>query len=157
MENPTAVLHDRAAPICAVLHDAAALLSSSSIESARLDAELLLCHVLGCSREQLVLAAQAPLSAADRRAFQALLARRLAREPVAYITGTREFWSLLFRVTSDVLIPRPETELLIETVLALAAKFSVGGRLRMVHQLTPDRCPAGDGCAVGGRLGACCC
>ena len=132
MENPTAVLHDRAAQISAVLHEAAALLSSRSIESARLDAELLLCHVLGCSREQLVLAAQVPLGAADRRAFQALLARRLAREPVAYLTGTREFWSLPFHVTSDVLIPRPETELLIETAVDLAAKFSVDGRLRIV-------------------------
>ena len=132
MEKPTAVLRESAGPLSAVLHDGSALLSSAGIETARLDAELLLCHVLGCSREQLVLAAREPLGATDRHAFQSLLSRRLAREPVAYITGMREFWSLDFHVTQDVLIPRPETELLVEAALRLSAEFCGEARLRVV-------------------------
>ncbi len=75
---------------------------------------------MGAGREQLVVAANASLDDADAWAYENLLSRRLGREPTAYITGKREFWSLDFHVTPDVLIPRPETELLVEIALTLA-------------------------------------
>ena len=86
--------------------------------SAALDAELLLAHVLDCSRAALAARGEQALSAAQRRALDALVARRFAGEPVAYLTGRREFWSLELEVTPDVLVPRPETELLVEITLA---------------------------------------
>lgn len=87
---------------------------------ARTDAEYLLMHVLHCSRSRLITEADMLLSPAQWQAFQAQVVRRQAGEPVAYITGTRGFWTLDLRVTPDVLIPRPETELLVESVLAMA-------------------------------------
>lgn len=86
----------------------------------RLDAELLTCHALGISRSQL-LARREPLDDASRAILDALLARRAIGEPIAYIMGEREFWSLALKVTPDVLIPRPETELLVELALARLA------------------------------------
>jgi len=87
--------------------------------SPRLDAELLLCTVTGWSRAALIVNAAAPLGAASRRAFEQLIARRADGAPVAYLTGSREFWSLPLCVTPDVLVPRPETELLVELALAV--------------------------------------
>ncbi|CAN5355028.1 peptide chain release factor N(5)-glutamine methyltransferase [soil metagenome] len=83
-------------------------------DTPRLDAELLLAHALGITREALILGGQyeAPPG------FAALIARRMAHEPVAYILGTRDFWSITLRVTPDVLIPRPDSETLIEAALA---------------------------------------
>lgn len=86
-------------------------------ESARLDAEILLAHVLDKPRSHLHAWPERRLEAADRHAFLALVARRRAGEPVAYLTGQREFWSLLFEVSPDTLIPRPDTEILVEQVL----------------------------------------
>lgn len=86
-------------------------------ESPRLDAEVLLAHVLGWTRTLLLVAADDPVSDDHQRQFQALVEKREAREPIAYLTGVQEFWSLPLRVTPDVLIPRQETELLVETVL----------------------------------------
>lgn len=106
--------------VSAVLRQAAQRLISCGIESGALDAEILLGHVLGMGREQIVVAANTPLNDADGRAYEGLLSRRLRREPTAYITGRREFWSLDLHVTRDVLIPRPETELLVEIALTLA-------------------------------------
>jgi release factor glutamine methyltransferase len=84
----------------------------------RLDTEVLVCHALKISRAQLLARAGQSLDDASRAQVEALLARRAAGEPVAYITGEREFWSLALKVTPDVLIPRPETELLVELALA---------------------------------------
>jgi|ERR1700722_3629920 len=84
-----------------------------------LDTELLLAHVLGTERWRLTAHPERPVSAAESAHFLALLARRADGEPLAYLTGHREFWSLDFAVTPDVLVPRPETELLIERALAL--------------------------------------
>lgn len=84
----------------------------------RLDAELLACHALGISRSQLLARREQPMDDASRAILDALLARRAGGEPIAYITGEREFWSLELKVTPDVLIPRPETELLVELALA---------------------------------------
>jgi release factor glutamine methyltransferase len=86
---------------------------------ASLDAQLLLAHVLARSRSWLLAHADQQLDAAACTAFAALLARRAAGEPLAYITGRREFWSLSLHVNPAVLVPRPETELLVERALAL--------------------------------------
>lgn len=85
----------------------------------RLDAELLLAHALGKSRSYLHTWPERELDAAQLERYQAALARRQAGEPVAYILGQQGFWSLELEVASHTLIPRPDTELLVETVLAL--------------------------------------
>ena len=81
------------------------------------DAQVLFAHVLGCARTWLVAHDDDPLPRLQADAFFALAKRRRAGEPVAYFTGTREFWGLSLRVTPDVLIPRPETETLVELAL----------------------------------------
>ncbi len=93
-----------------------------SQESAALDAQLLLAQALQRSRSWLLAHADATLDSATRDAFAVLLARRVAGEPLAYITGRREFWSLTLAVNNAVLVPRPETELLVERALALLPK-----------------------------------
>ncbi|MGH7796411.1 MAG: peptide chain release factor N(5)-glutamine methyltransferase [Candidatus Binatia bacterium] len=117
--------------VAEVLRQGARRLLAAGIENGRLDAEVLLGHILGKSREQLVLAANAPTNRGQSDAYEKLLARRLEREPVAYITGTREFWSLDFHVTRAVLVPRPETERLVEVALALASELGAGKTLRI--------------------------
>ncbi len=86
-------------------------------EAARLEAEMLLAHVLGKSRSYLYTWPEHELSAEQLATFEALVARREAGEPVAHILGERGFWSLDLKVSADTLIPRPETELLVEAVL----------------------------------------
>ncbi len=95
------------------------ILGRLGIDSARLDAEVLLGIVLGGGREQIYLNYETPLNIHDEELYRRLLLRRTRREPIAYITGHREFWSLDFYVTSEVLVPRPETELLVEATLGL--------------------------------------
>lgn len=92
-------------------------LKGRGVESARLDAELLLGHALGESRLDLYLDLDRPLSDAERDLFRPLLARRGRHEPVAYILGEREFYGLSMRVTPAVLVPRPETETLVDLAL----------------------------------------
>jgi len=87
-----------------------------------LDAQVLLAHVVGKDRAWLIAHAGDPLSPDLAQAFMALARRRRDGEPVAYLTGVREFWGLSLRVTPDVLIPRPETETLVELVLARIPK-----------------------------------
>jgi release factor glutamine methyltransferase len=89
--------------------------------SAALDAELLLAHALGCSRAALAAHPEQALTAQQLRALDALAGRRIAGEPIAYLTGRREFWSLDLEVTPEVLVPRPESELLVELALAALA------------------------------------
>ncbi len=104
----------------AVLDDGALVLSAAGIDSARLDAEVLLAHACGASRPSVV----AGLANVDEGAvgkFRQLIARRVAREPVAYIIGHKEFFSLDFEVTPAVLIPRPETETLVDAALKFLA------------------------------------
>nr|WP_246182757.1 peptide chain release factor N(5)-glutamine methyltransferase [Pandoraea pneumonica] len=83
-----------------------------------MEARILLAHVLGWSRTQLITRDREPLAPATVAAYQALRARRIAGEPIAYLTGTREFFGLTLAVSPSVLIPRPETELLVELALA---------------------------------------
>ena len=81
-------------------------------------------NVLGWSREDLYRNPESALQEVQTQRFEALVSRRLRAEPVAYVTGTQEFWSLDFRVTPDVLIPRPESEHLVEVVLEFLASRS---------------------------------
>jgi release factor glutamine methyltransferase len=104
----------------------------AGIDTARLDAEVLMGHVLGLTREQLLASADFLLSEVHLRRYHELLRRRLEREPIAYITGRQEFWSLEFRVLPDVLIPRPETERLVEISLALARELSKTSSLQVL-------------------------
>jgi len=97
---------------------ATTLLESSGVESPRLDAECLLAFLLGRDRLHLYAAAEERMPPPVFELYQALLGRRQAREPLAYLTRTKEFWSLSFAVTPAVLIPRPETETLVETAMA---------------------------------------
>jgi release factor glutamine methyltransferase len=103
--------------IADLLRGAAESFSQAGIDSPELEARLLLQFVLGLDRAALILRWQQhpPISAQEH--FASLVTRRLGREPLAYITGEREFWSLPFAVSSAVLIPRPETEFLLEQVL----------------------------------------
>lgn len=98
------------------LREATVRLRPSS-DSPELDAEILLAHVLEVSRAHLYAWPGQPLDPSGEAAYADLLRRRQAGEPVAYLTGRREFWSLELRVTPDTLIPRPETELLVEQAL----------------------------------------
>lgn len=88
-------------------------------ESGRLEAELLLCYCLGEARSYLYARPEAALPAATLDSFRALLRARHAGQPIAYLTGRREFWSLQLAVNEDTLIPRPETECLVEWALEL--------------------------------------
>src|SRR5438105_1293168 len=88
-------------------------LKSHGSESPRLDAEVLLAHARGCERIMLYAAFDSIVDEATRATFRDLVKRRAEGVPVAYLVGKREFYSLSFRVTPDVLIPRPETEFLV--------------------------------------------
>lgn len=90
-----------------------------SSESAQIDSELLLACALCCSRTHLYTWPEQVLRPAQQSNFDSLLGRRVLGEPIAYLTGEREFWSLTLKVNRHVLIPRPETELLVETALSL--------------------------------------
>ncbi len=97
---------------------AAATLAASTSPTPRLDAEALVMQVCGLTRAQLITRAEDVLAPEQESQLRVLLARRARGEPVAYLTGVREFWSLELQVTPAVLIPRPETELLVEQTLA---------------------------------------
>lgn len=100
-----------------VLKLAAEWLAKKGIDSPRLDAELLLAHALRVKRLDLYLDMDRPLTDTELEPFRAALRRRVAREPLAYIAGEREFYGLAFEVTKDVLVPRPETEHLVAVAL----------------------------------------
>ena len=100
---------------------------------ARVDAEVLLSHATGLPVATQVADAGRRVPAAPAAAFRALVARRAAGEPVAYLTGRKAFWSLELTVTPAVLIPRPETELLVETALAFAAGRRGSRRFRALE------------------------
>lgn len=102
--------------LSSLLVEAEARLKAAS-DSPRLDAELLLCHALGRERGYLHSHAEANLGPAQARRFEALLTARRRGEPIAYLTSKREFWSLPLKVTPATLIPRPETERLVELAL----------------------------------------
>jgi release factor glutamine methyltransferase len=106
-------------PIATAVKKAAEELRAHGVNEARLDAALLLSHVLGCDRSFLIAHDDLALSVEQSQALADLVARRAAGEPLQYITGHQEFFKLDFEVTNDVLIPRPETELIVETALEI--------------------------------------
>ncbi|MBI9079148.1 MAG: peptide chain release factor N(5)-glutamine methyltransferase [Pseudodesulfovibrio sp.] len=103
-----------------VLQEGEALLHG--VDSPRLSAELLLAEVVGCSRLSLVVDYSRQLSSAECEQFRQLVSRRATGEPLAYIIGMKEFYGLDFQVTPDVLIPRPETEHIVEEIERLYDK-----------------------------------
>lgn len=106
--------------IATALNDAVATLSlNNSIESPILDAEVLLCNILKCERIYLIINKDKPLSEGQYAQFKEFIARRSKNEPVSYITGSKEFMSLNFCVTEGVLIPRPDTEILVEKIIEI--------------------------------------
>jgi release factor glutamine methyltransferase len=99
---------------------------------ARREIEMILEHVTGRSRASVIAHPEHTLSDDETHKTQQLIARRVAGEPMAYILGTREFFGLNFRVTPDVLIPRPETEVLVEQALARLSKANASRCLRIL-------------------------
>jgi release factor glutamine methyltransferase len=108
------------------LDAATQLLADAGVENPRGEARLLLAHVLGVSRDQTLAAIPTPQQG---NTFENLVRRRSAREPFAYIAGRKEFWSLDFEVGPGVLVPRPDTETLIEEALRLVPDRSVPLRI----------------------------
>lgn len=105
------------ATFCEALLWATQRLATLPQASPRLEAELLLCDATGHERARLIAWPESELGTTDLARFQALIERRFAGEPIAYIRGRQAFWDTELRVTSDTLIPRPETELLVEIAL----------------------------------------
>jgi release factor glutamine methyltransferase len=110
--------------LLSVLKEAAAYLELHKIGQPRLNAEQILSHMLGISRIECYLQFEKPLKIAEREQYKVLLRRRAGHEPLQYITGETEFMSLPFKVTTDVLIPRPETEILVEKAIDRARQKS---------------------------------
>lgn len=117
------------ATIGGALRWAMAVLTTAGDDSPQLDAEVLLAHVLGVDRAHLYARPEQSLSHSEQEEYRSAVARRQAHEPVPYITGLREFYGLDLIVNRDVLIPRPETELLVEQVLVAAQRWAGAERL----------------------------
>ncbi|MDD4240995.1 MAG: peptide chain release factor N(5)-glutamine methyltransferase [Smithellaceae bacterium] len=110
-----------------VLAEAARRLEDAGSPSARLDAEILLAHCLRCDRLDFLKNPERRLSESERTTYEGLVARRLRGEPVAYLTGRKAFWTLTLEVGPDVLIPRPDTEVLVEEALAVCRLAGLAG------------------------------
>ena len=123
------------------LRDATRLLADAGVDSPRLSAELLLCAAVGISRVQLATHPERPVSDGEAQRFDALVRRRAAGEPVAYLLGVQEFFGRDFKVTPATLVPRPETELLIEAALE-AGELPAGNCLRFADFGTGSGCIA---------------
>ena len=109
--------------IIKILRNATAELDAAGIESARLDAEILLAHVLNCRRLYLYVDAEKNVSPEQINRYKNLIERRIEKFPVAYLTGQREFFGLNFAVTPNVLIPRPDTEILVQIAIEKLSKI----------------------------------
>jgi release factor glutamine methyltransferase len=132
MSNPPPAV-DPVWTILRVILWAAAYLKERGIESPRSAAEILLAHALRTDRVQLYVHHDQPLEKAELAAFKELIRRRVRREPVAYIVGRKGFWTLDLAVGPEVLIPRPETECLVEATLAVLVKFPDGRCARVLE------------------------
>ena len=110
--------------IAIAIQEAAGQLLEGGVNEPRTDAALLLSHTIGCDRAFLIAHDDQRLSSEQSQTFAAFIARRAAGEPLQYITGHQEFFKLDFLVTPDVLIPRPETELIVEAALELLPETS---------------------------------
>ncbi|HSO76193.1 MAG TPA: peptide chain release factor N(5)-glutamine methyltransferase [Blastocatellia bacterium] len=107
--------------IAQAIAEGAAQLRATQVDEERRTAGVLLCHTLGLSRIELLTRSEEQMADSDYQEYLRLVARRAAGEPLQYITGQQEFYGLDFAVTPDVLIPRPETEFLVERVIKLAS------------------------------------
>lgn len=116
------------------LHSGAESLRGRS-DSPRLDAEILLCKALATTRTALIVRGAQIVPASSLHTYRALIERRAQGAPIAYLTGSREFWSLDLSVTPDVLVPRPETERLVELALELLPAGEPYGEPRAVLDL----------------------
>jgi release factor glutamine methyltransferase len=121
MTQPADTLPPSRHTVLSLLGAAADHLRSCGFDEARLHTELMLARVLQCSRLDLYLRFDRPVSPEETLAFKALFRRRLTHEPLQYILGDTEFYGMRFEVGPGVLIPRPETELLVERAVALAS------------------------------------
>ena len=110
-------------------------LTQAGVDSPRMEAEVLLAGALGFGREEIYRRPERILNEVEKTVSRDFVGRRVRREPVAHILGHREFWSLDFKITPDVLIPRPETEILIETLLKLQAKLNAEASTGQVRRL----------------------
>jgi release factor glutamine methyltransferase len=117
--------------IDAVRRDVARRLGDAGIDTPDLDARILVGHALGLDLTALIRAGGRHLDADEAARIELLAARRLSREPVARITGIKEFWGLPFSLTPDVLVPRPDTETVVERALAIVDQ--TGGRTRSLR------------------------
>ena len=125
------------------IHQARHQLLQAGIETPRLDAEVLTAFVLGTDRIQLYMYPEKEIMRPEAERLQQLVERRASGEPVAYLTGHQEFMGLDFRVTPDVLIPRPDTEILVETVIET---FSAMRRKNPSQKLLAADIGTGSGC-----------
>jgi len=107
-------------------------LHQAGIDSPRMEAEVLLGRALRLRREEIYLRLERILNEDEKSILHDLVARRIRREPLAHILGHKEFWSLDFKITPDVLIPRPETEILIETLFSLNDKTPTGQSIQLL-------------------------
>ena len=119
---------DEAWSIARLLRWASEDLTKRGADSPRLDAELLLCRTLGLDRVQLIMQHARPLDDAELALFKRMFVRRRAREPMAYILGGREFYGFEMRVDQRVLVPRPDTEVLVDVALARTSERDMYGR-----------------------------
>jgi release factor glutamine methyltransferase len=106
-----------------ILNESTKTLEAADIPSARLDAEVLLSFCLRCDRLEFYKNPDMPISETKLSAFRNFIARRLQWEPVAYITGRKEFWSISLEVNNSVLIPRPDTEIIVEETVNICRKI----------------------------------
>lgn len=106
--------------------------ADKGVESPRLDAEVLLCAVLKCERITLYVDFERPLSDGELKTYREYVKRRAGGEPIAYILGEKAFMRNVFKVTPDTLIPRPETELLAESVISAAKAMRPGGDVKIL-------------------------
>ncbi|MFZ3065812.1 MAG: peptide chain release factor N(5)-glutamine methyltransferase [Nitrospirota bacterium] len=122
---------------------AEAYLKGFNIPNAKIDAEYLLSHILKCKRQELYLNPDTQLINQDINTFKGFIQRRSKREPLQYIIGEEEFRGLAFKVTRDVLIPRPETELLVEEAVKIIERQRAKGKGQKTNVI--DLC-TGSGC-----------
>lgn len=125
--------------------------ANKGIENPRLDAEILLCAVLKCERINLYVRFDQPLEDEELALYRGYVARRANQEPLAYILGKKAFMKHSFKVTPAVLVPRPETELLVESVAkaaagsGAAALLDIGTRQRRYYRVSARSAAAGAG------------
>ena len=114
-----------------VLRETARFFAKRGLQASRLEAELLMAHLLATDRIRLYIDGDRPLTATEISAYKDLIRQRLSGQPLAYITGKKSFLNWEFQITPDVLVPRPETEILVEKVVELCRPLGAGRLLEL--------------------------